>query len=260
ADQIDSNQAFIAHVGDSRAYLLRRGELVSLTSDESLLPDLVRSGSGQTTAFRRGKLRPLLTRALGIETAQAVPPKITHYTLQAHDAMLLCTDGAYRGVALADLQAAVLQKERPEWISDRVVALGRMAGSNDNATAIFARDATLHGAPAEAPAHRQRPRRSFVALTAAVALFWAATLGLMAMWGGSSRLYLGTDGAGAVTLYAGEPASVLGVPLHLARQTYGISQADLPQAIRRELADGVPVGSAEVADSVVAKWQAHRRR
>src|SRR5438309_9570971 len=101
---IVSNQAFIAHVGDSRAYLLRRGELVQLTSDDSLQPEFVRSGSGRPGALRNALTPALLDRVLGVEPAAAAAPKIAHYTLHGHDAVLLCTDGVSRSLGFADLQ------------------------------------------------------------------------------------------------------------------------------------------------------------
>jgi len=253
---IVSNQAFIAHIGDSRAYLLRRGELVQLTSDESIVPDLVTSnGGGHPARYRQ--VRPLLTRALGIE-AEAVAPKVTHYTLHPRDAVMFSTDGAYRALSLTDLQMALNNKEqRAEWITDRILTLARAAGSVDNATVMLAREATEHGASSDDGAKPTPRSRSLGTLVVAVAS--AVLLTMSFMWTADTRLYLGTDADGKVTLYSGSPTNVLGLPMHVARTTYGVVVRKLPAAVRGELDDGIAVASPAAAAALVAQWQATPR-
>ena len=253
---IVSNQAFIAHIGDSRAYLFRRGELVQLTSDESIVPDLVTSNGG-TRSGRYRHVQPVLTRALGIESEGAAP-KVTHYTLHAQDAIVFCTDGAYRALAVSDLHMALQHKEqRAEWVTDRVVTLSRAAGSIDNATVMLVRDATEHGAPAEAQSEGSPRRRSWI--PAIVAMVSAALLVMSLMWSADTQLYLGTDGAGKVTLYSGSPASVLGFAMHVPRTTYAVRARDLPVSVRGMLEDGIAVSSPTAAATLVSKWQVKRR-
>jgi PPM family protein phosphatase len=174
-----NDQAFIAHVGDSRAYLLRRNELVALTNDESIMPELV--GSGGRVAQRAGKqrhFRPLLVRALGIENAVSVSPKVSHYSLHDRDAIALLTDGAHRAVALADLQPALTSRETAEAGAQRVIALARVAGGADNATVLLARDVTAHGSPADNVAAQRPPLWRRVAFVVALVLSIAAGLAL----------------------------------------------------------------------------------
>jgi PPM family protein phosphatase len=250
---IVSNQAFIAHVGDARAYLFRRGELVQLTSDESIVPDLVTSSSGMPRPARFRHVRPLLTRALGVE-AEAVAPKVTHYTLHPRDAVLFCTDGAYRALGFTDLQLALNNRDqRAEWITDRVLTLSRAAGSVDNATVLLAREATEHGAPPDGRADA-KPRRSLTA--ALVAMTSAALLGISFMWTADTKMYLGTGSGDKVTLYSGSPLNVLGVPLHVARTTYTMSARRLPRVVEDKLDGGIAVDSPEAAAALVAQWQA----
>jgi PPM family protein phosphatase len=250
---IVSNQAFIAHIGDARAYLFRRGELVQLTSDESIVPDLVTSNSGTPRPTRFRHVRPLLTRALGVEV-EAVAPKVTHYTLHPRDAVLFCTDGAYRALAFTDLQLALNNRDqRAEWITDRVLTLARAAGSVDNATVLLAREATEHGAPPDARA-QAKPRRPLTA--AIVAVTSAALLGISFMWTADTKMYLGAGGSGKVTLYSGSPLNVFGVPLHVARTTYAMSARKLPPAVEDKLDGGIAVDSPAAAAALVAQWQA----
>ena len=254
---IVSNQAFIAHIGDSRVYLFRRGELVQLTTDESIVPDLVASSGGARPARYR-PVRPLLTRALGIE-AHGLAPKVTHYPLHAHDGLLFCTDGAYRALSLTDLQAAVDNKDqRAEWITDRVLTLARAAGSVDNATVMLARDATEHGAPPEQSASATPRSRSLTAALAAVT--GALVLAISLLWANDTRLYLGADAAGHVTLFSGSPTNFLGVPMHIARTTYALTLRQLPGTVRGELDDGIGVASPAAASALVTQWRSKARR
>lgn len=250
---IVSNQAFIAHIGDSRAYLFRRGELVQLTTDESIIPEFVTSNSGVPQRSRYRPVQPLLTRALGIET-QSMQPKVTHYTLHAHDAILFCTDGAFRALSATDLQLALQQKDHPaEWVTDRILTLSRAAGSVDNATVLLARNATEHGAPGESKMDTRPRGRSFVAAFVAVTI--ALLLGVSLMWNADTKFYLASDPAGKVTLYSGLPATVLGVPLHLVRTTFNVTAHSLPSALRGQLQDGIKVATPAAATSLVSAWQ-----
>jgi len=254
---IVSDQAFIAHIGDSRAYLFRRGEVVQLTSDESIVPDLVTSHGGVRSGRYR-HVQPLLTRALGVEV-EAMAPKITHYTLHARDALVFCTDGAYRAISLTELCQALQNKEQPaEWVTDRILTLARAAGSVDNATAMLVRNATDHGADVDNGV-RPRQRRGSLG-SAIVAMIGAALLVMSAMWAADTRFYLGTGGDGKVTLYSGSPASVLGISMHVARLSYRLRTRDLPASIRSRLDGGIAVISPAAAATLVSQWQAKPRR
>jgi len=245
---IINDQAFIAHVGDSRAYLLRRNELVALTNDESIVPELVRSGGRAGRMSRQRPSRPLLMRALGVEDAVAVAPKVSHYTLHARDAIALLTDGAHRSVPLADLQPALTKGDTADAAAQRVVALARIGGGADNATVLLARDATIHGSPAEQTRVPRRARHHAVMLLAALVLFVITTAGIIAWWLSDSHLYLGMDGSGKVALYAGTPANFYGLPLHVTRKTYDVAGNSLPPEVQRGLEHGLQVSGQAAAD------------
>jgi PPM family protein phosphatase len=254
---IVSNQAFVGHVGDSRAYLLRRGELVQLTTDESLLQDLVRSGATHGEPQPR-RLPTLLTRALGVEPAAAVPPKIAHYTLHAHDSVLLCTDGISQAVGFAETQSAVMTRESAASAAERILALARNAGSTDNATVLLARNATVHGSPAGSTPVRARPPVAWlVALALSLALFSAAGLSFRALWLGDDHLYLAQDSAGDVGLFTGSTGSLFGIPLRFERQAYDLPVAKLSADDRQRFAQGViPVVTTDAANAIVDRWLA----
>jgi serine/threonine protein phosphatase PrpC len=257
---IVSNQAFVAHLGDSRAYLLRRGELVQLTSDESFAPELVRSGTGQPSATRNRQMPALLNRALGLQPAIDPPPKIAHYTLHAHDAILLCTDGASRTLSFNDLQAAVTARDSARAAAERILGMTRSAGGTDNATVIVARNATVHGAPPDSSkSSSATPWRWAAALAASLALFLVTGAIARAYWFGDSHLFLAQDGAGDVALFAGAPGSLLGVPLHVERTSFAFAVSALDPTDQRAVEDGMPISTPQAADAVIARWQAQSR-
>jgi protein phosphatase len=257
---IVSDEAFVAHIGDSRAYLMRRGELVQLTTDESIVTDFVPSGKGQQSSDRINLAPPLLTRALGLEPAANAPPKITHYTLFPHDALLLCTDGACRGVALNELHNYVCADERPNLIAERIVGGARALGSSDNATVVYVRDATEHGTQKDGEGLRRNSRLQLAAMFLAFGIFWTATLAAIAVHESDSHLYLGIDQRGAVTLYGGLPVSVLGMPLHVVRGRLGIQASTLSSSARSQIEAGLPVGSVDEAYSIVNQWRGRSQR
>lgn len=258
---IVSNQAFVAHVGDTRAYLLRRGELVQLTSDDAISPEPVRSASGLPQLSRVRFVPTLLTKVLGVEPSAAVVPKIAHYTLHPHDSVVLCTDGVTRGLGTGDLTGALSAREAVKGAADRLVVLARGSGSVDNATVLLARNATVHGPSAEASSLTlAAPWRWAAALVVALSIFLGAGLGVRAFWFGDTHLYLAMDSAGDVGLFAGSQGSLMGLPLHVERAVYHVAVSDLSAADQRRLADGMPVADTSAAQSVVDRWQAQSKR
>jgi protein phosphatase len=258
---IVSNQAFVAHVGDTRAYLMRRGELVQLTSDDSLLPELVRSPTAHPEFPQHRHMPALLTRALGVESSAAIAPKIAHYTLHAHDAVMLCTDGVTRGLGTGDLLGALSARDAVKSAADRLVVLARGAGSVDNATVLVARNATVHGpSPDAAALNVAAPWRWAAVLIASLSLFVASGVVIRSYWFGDSHLYLAEDSAGDVGLFAGAQGTFLGLPLNYERAAYHVAVSDLSTSDQTKIGDGIPVAGAEAAQSVVARWQAQSRR
>ena len=254
-----SNQAFIAHVGDSRAYLLRRGELVSLTSEETQFPQFVPSRGVQQSALRNRELPALLWEVLGVQPSITVAPKIAQYTLHQNDALLLCTDGISRNLSIADLQGAATARDTAQAAAERVVVLARTAGNADNATVILARNATVHGPPVEGERPASPPWRWVAMAIAAIALFFISGDIAGSYWFGDGHLYLAEDQSGDVGHYAGAPGSFIGVPLHVERDSFDLPASDLAAADRQRVDDGMPVSTAEAADAIVAKWQAQSR-
>ena len=95
----------VAHVGDSRAYLMREGTLSRLTGDHSFTAELVRRGKIAESDAAAHPMRGSLTRAIGV--AEGVAPDVTERDLTPGDVVLLCTDGLHCLVSDADISAAI---------------------------------------------------------------------------------------------------------------------------------------------------------
>ncbi len=127
--------AAIAHVGDSRAYRLRADRVEQLTTDHSLVADLLKRSEISEAEARRHPYRHVLTRAVGV--AETVIPEISHVDVQPGDLYVLCSDGVYGMVASAELDRILVEgRAEPEQVCQRLIAAAKAGGGRDNATAV----------------------------------------------------------------------------------------------------------------------------
>ncbi len=132
---ISNNILNFAHIGDSRAYLLRQGKLQQLTQDHSVVAEMVRRGKLRPEEAEIHPARSILTRALGTE-AQI---KIDIFTEKAEkeDKILMCTDGLNSMVKDPEIEKIVKQKIPLPEICQQLVAAANDEGGNDNITVIL---------------------------------------------------------------------------------------------------------------------------
>jgi len=139
AVQLEDERIILAHVGDSRAYRLRQGELDQLTEDHSFVAEQVRRGMMTRQEAEQSKLQNVLLRALGPEPEVLV--ELNEELLQDDDAILLCSDGLTKELSCAQISAVLDDAEDAEEAADRLVALANEAGGSDNITVIVIRTA-----------------------------------------------------------------------------------------------------------------------
>jgi len=134
---IDGSRLSIAHVGDSRAYLLRGGSLQQLTSDHSLVAEQVRQGILTPAEADASEMQSVLLRALGSQADIQVDAE--EHALIARDILLLCSDGLTRMLIEPEI-AATLQAE-PDAIraANKLVELANDRGGTDNITVVVVR-------------------------------------------------------------------------------------------------------------------------
>ena len=127
--------AEVAHVGDSRAYLVRGSEMNPITEDHSLVAELVRSGDLTRDQAAEHPQKNLITRALGADEDVAVDTTVL--PIEAGDRVLLCSDGLSDMVPEARISEILLDSpEDPERAARGLLAAALDAGGNDNITVI----------------------------------------------------------------------------------------------------------------------------
>ena len=131
----DGTYAWLAHVGDSRAYLLRDGELRRLTRDHTFVQQLVDEGRITAEAASTHPQRNYITRAL--DGREGIEPDVERLDLRPGDRLLLCSDGL-SGVVSDDSMCDVLTGSTPDEAVHRLRDLALRGGGPDNITCIVA--------------------------------------------------------------------------------------------------------------------------
>ncbi|MEX2458794.1 MAG: Stp1/IreP family PP2C-type Ser/Thr phosphatase, partial [Actinomycetota bacterium] len=131
---MDGSEARIAHVGDSRAYLLRDGELKMLTEDHTLVRRMVTEGKLTTEEAERHPQRSILTRALGVDAEVDVDEMTVR--LRGGDRLLLCTDGLTSMLGEDRIGEILRSDSDPQGAADALVEAANEAGGQDNITVV----------------------------------------------------------------------------------------------------------------------------
>lgn len=134
---VDAKSMTVAHVGDSRLYLWRRGELSQLTEDHSLVGEQVKRGQITADEAARSPQQNILTRALGADGDVRVD--VADHPLLPGDLVLLATDGLSKMVIDADVSAVIAEALDPQKIVDVLIAKSRAAGGVDNIAIVVAK-------------------------------------------------------------------------------------------------------------------------
>jgi PPM family protein phosphatase len=261
--------AEVAHVGDSRAYLLRGGDLRPLTEDHSLVAELVRSGELTRDQAAEHPQKNLITRALGAEEEVDVDTAVL--PVEAGDRILLCSDGLSDMVPEGRISEILADSSGdPEAAARRLLSAALDAGGTDNVTVVVVdlkqqpeeRSGDTHEMPAvdppESTATRRSPtrrpptrrrngetsRRQAVSRRkrkrsarlgrfvrgVAVVLVVVVALTPAYLWG-SSRYFLGVAD-GEVVAYRGLPYAPLGVELNEEWRRTGIELSEVETPYR----------------------------
>jgi protein phosphatase len=135
--KVHGDEVSLAHVGDSRAYRLRDGELAQLTRDHSLVAELERSGQITAEAAEHHPQRSIITRALGPEP----DVEVDTYTLSGRegDLFLICSDGLTSMISDDEVGSILRSAASLDEAADALVRAANQSGGKDNITVILFR-------------------------------------------------------------------------------------------------------------------------
>ena len=266
--------AEVAHVGDSRAYLMRGGDMNPITEDHSLVAELVRSGDLTRDQAAEHPQKNLITRALGADEEVDVDTAIL--PIEAGDRILLCSDGLSDMVSEAGISEILADSpEDPERVARGLLSAALDAGGNDNITIVvvdvkeqpaadvrerrdrrsggtselLALGPSGQGAEARTPP-RARPRRSTKAarpkrsrgfwkglgkLVRGLAIVLVLVAALTPIYlWGSSRYFFEFD-EGEVVAYQGLPYAPLGIELNQEWRRPGLTESEIKEPYQRPI-------------------------
>jgi len=126
-------RGYFAHVGDSRAYLMRRGKITQITADHSIVGEMVRSGILSDEDARNHPKRNVITRSLGAQDDIAADTPAQPIILEKGDTFLLCSDGLTTYLTDSDI-AVVLATSTPDEACKKLVKMANEQGGRDNIT------------------------------------------------------------------------------------------------------------------------------
>ena len=231
AAMIDGTKIAVAHVGDSRAYLLHLGTLEQLTEDHSMVADLVRQGRLSAEEARTHPNRSVITRALGSD------PDMLADTFEVEaspgDRLLLATDGLTGLVEDADIERMLGSAHTPAEAVDTLIDAALSAGGHDNITVVVAdigtRGQTRRSRQPGGPHWGLRALWLLAVIAVIAGAAWAAH-----SYARSQAYLMAEDGY--VAVYEGVPGSFAGISLNW-----------------RSEVTTVPVGALSVYDPITAR-------
>ncbi len=133
----DGDRVALAHVGDSRAYLVRGDRIRQLTDDHSIVGELLRRNEISEVAAREHPHRHVLTRALGVR--ESVEPDLAEISPALGDVFVLCSDGLTTHVEDHEIAKTVGENDELQELCDSLVDLANHRGGEDNTTVLAVR-------------------------------------------------------------------------------------------------------------------------
>jgi protein phosphatase len=261
----------VAHVGDSRAYLWRDGNLRLLTDDHTWVNEMVRAGEITEAEARTHPNRSMLTRALGLDPDVAVDE--TSEVLRAGDRILLCSDGLTALLPDEEIEHLLETTGDPQTAAERLVNAANAAGGVDNTTVIVldvvgsgddnrgnaAREVRTSEGPAQtndAKRTRARPfnwRSPPIVIAGVTLLLLVIALPVYAR----AHWFVGVH-EGRVAIFRGINAEFLGIRLYGVEEVTPLIALEVTGEaglFATGLDEGIPVENREAAQSLIRRLE-----
>lgn len=256
----------LAHVGDSRAYLLRDGELKRITKDHTIVERLVEEGRITEREAEIHPQRSILTRALGVDEEIQVDEDTIEVT--PGDRLLLCSDGLTGMVSEEDIERILRESAEPQEASEQLVDAANEAGGQDNITAVVI-DVLEPNAKTEPKAASRsldegfatrgsggdgRGRRVILWVLVPVILIGAALWTIKTYY--VDRQWFVGETNGHVALFQGIPAQPLGIDLSTLVEETQIPAPEISALVEYQtLDDGITAESEQDARAIITQMQ-----
>ena len=247
AAYIEGTSLAIAHVGDSRAYLLHEGTLIRVTRDHSYVEELVEAGEITADEARVHPNRSVITRALGNDPLMYAD----HFQLNIEegDRLILCSDGLSSMISDGEIERIATQSSTAQICTDNLVDAALAAGGSDNVTVVVVDVVDDGHLRQEAAKHRR------IAIAAVIAVLAALLIGaIVTFFSITHSVYLGVKDE-AVAVYTGVPHAPLGLKLSWLEDETSVRLEDLPEDTQRRLREGIPQESIESANETVGNYR-----
>ncbi|MDP8931236.1 MAG: Stp1/IreP family PP2C-type Ser/Thr phosphatase [Actinomycetota bacterium] len=292
ATLVEGRRLHVAHVGDSRAYLLRDDGFTQLTRDHTLVAHLIEEGQITKEEAAVHPQRSIITRAIGVDVDLDVDTLTIE--LQDGDQVLLCSDGLTNPLTDEEIRSVLTSGSDAQGAAQRLVELANENGGPDNITVVLIRyheDGARNGRvrtmlirtdvsqPADqhdwaetlgrmgklTPRGGQSTehdesreglflRRLMIALSVAVVVLGLGALG--SWWLLSRSYFVGLDGD-VVTIYQGVPAAVGPIELSWVAERTELESSELPPWFVTRLREGI--AAADLSDARKIAQSAPRR-
>jgi protein phosphatase len=253
---LEGATAHLAHVGDSRCYLLRGSEITQMSRDHTLVARMVSEGKLTPEQAETHPQRSMLTRALGAE--RSIDVDEMEFPLEPGDRLLLCSDGLTGMLADHEIRALAATSSDLDEICAHLVDEANARGGLDNITVVLIDvGGTLEGVrqkrrivPQRRRDERRVPVRALVWVGVVLAVVLGGYFGLRA-WAGQSY-FVGFDGD-HVAIFKGWPVDVPGLGLQSLDSRTNISKDIVEPYYVARLEDGVTAKSLADAQAIVAR-------
>lgn len=290
---LKDGKAHFAHVGDSRAYMYRDGQLSQVTEDHTLVQRMVNEGRLQPDEAERHPQRSIITRALGVDADVQVDT--FSIDVRAGDRFLICSDGLSGMLSNEQIQETLAATGNAQDAADQLVEQANEAGGEDNITCVVI-DITDDGAsgtldserpaggdvdPLRSDSPRDAAGTPATSLRNSPGIASPSSAGVRPKWGrivvasvlvllilgaGSyiafrylvidRSFFVGVNESGVVTIYRGLPGEIAGVSFQQAEAVTDLAIEDVPEFLRENVEEGIEAESFADAQQRVADLEA----